>query len=639
MAQVAASRKEMENSQIQQAIDDPPHHCKMDWLVNSSASYHHAAERCCFATYTPLNDFDSSLGVDIIGVGTVVLKVKPSPSTTDSEGVLVLKNVAHIPGLAYNGLSAETLMENRGYSKLCDPTHHVQQGYFNDGRFMWYADCGDGGAYKLAVLGKDDDEDMVTVELEGEEGSTASECNCEFCYEYNDGVGGDVDEGPRSDYAMGIDDVEIPEGVNQPYNINYLSLPTSQIGNSDCNFVQGIASNINSEPDITIYIEKARLEKLALTPGELAEYRKTLSRQEKPIKLEDSSTTCWASGGINNAELTGQRNNALKKAIKQEYADLQLAATIQSTSQSESLGEPRHGLFLASDSIYGAQTKKTFDFNMGPDQYALGASADSRQPGDIPLADQYHLGPCFNPQQSSNICVSHQSYQYPQWAGNITCLSPYHSYVINSPVVRSSSHPLNETPCPSYDQGTHSDADMPKKFINRGIVPIHAAPLHPSGSPGKLSLHVSKQYPSIPSTTNIPPMPLNSSERKKLQEKVEQDKYNHLNFWYQNKEDVEKALYWQKVEVKREQDEGPAIPFYGSLNAVGRKPTIVDAVEWYRKDASRDSYAGYKEELGEGSDVGDDDWDMLDDDGEKEGNEDDSEVSDGEMDYEDVMKQ
>jgi hypothetical protein len=134
-------------------------------------------------------------------------------------------------------------------------------------------------------------------------------------------------------------------------------------------------------------------------------------------------------------------------------------------------------------------------------------------------------------------------------------------------------------------------------------------------------------------------MPLNSSERKKLQEKVEQDKYNHLNFWYQNKEDVEKALYWQKVEVKREQDEGPAIPFYGSLNAVGRKPTIVDTVEWYRKDASRDSYAGYKEELGEGSDVGDDDWDMLDDDGEKEGNEDDSEVSDGEMDYEDVMKQ
>ncbi|KAH8596546.1 hypothetical protein B0O99DRAFT_740136 [Bisporella sp. PMI_857] len=62
-----------------------------------------------------------------------------------------------------------------------------------------------------------------------------------------------------------------------------------------------------------------------LTPEELAEHRKKLAKQSKSIKLRDSLAARWASGKMDKAQETRRRNNALKKAAKEEIAALENA--------------------------------------------------------------------------------------------------------------------------------------------------------------------------------------------------------------------------------------------------------------------------------------------------------------------------
>ncbi|CZR56447.1 uncharacterized protein PAC_06335 [Phialocephala subalpina] len=77
-----------------------------DWM-NTSGSCHYAKNRSSFSTYRPVEVTIGANNTPILGVGTVELEVKKSPSSNET-GRIVLYNVVHMPSAICNGFSPMT---------------------------------------------------------------------------------------------------------------------------------------------------------------------------------------------------------------------------------------------------------------------------------------------------------------------------------------------------------------------------------------------------------------------------------------------------------------------------------------------------------------------------------------------------
>jgi hypothetical protein len=79
-----------------------------DWIFSSASNVHIATDHTSFKTYTPFKSYVLALGdqrqVPVLGIGTVVIKIRRQPGSKDSHSV-TLENVLHVPSWMCNVLS------------------------------------------------------------------------------------------------------------------------------------------------------------------------------------------------------------------------------------------------------------------------------------------------------------------------------------------------------------------------------------------------------------------------------------------------------------------------------------------------------------------------------------------------------
>lgn len=114
-----------------------------DWMILiGSANY--AKNRSSFKTYRQIQG--TAGGASVIGIGTVELEVRRSPTSTET-GPLILENVLHIPSALCNGFDPVQLGEGGVNFK-----RGLAEGSFRSGQPMWYGTtyC---GLFRLALAG------------------------------------------------------------------------------------------------------------------------------------------------------------------------------------------------------------------------------------------------------------------------------------------------------------------------------------------------------------------------------------------------------------------------------------------------------------------------------------------------------
>lgn len=139
-----AARKAQESQK-----QSPPEPRCWDWIV-TSGSCHYARDRSSFKTYRPVNVTIGLANTPILGVGSVELEVKKSPSGNET-GRIVLHKVIHMPSASCNGF-IQMMPADEGLGTSATFTSVGWQATTDDGVPVWYAERFR-GLMKLVIAG------------------------------------------------------------------------------------------------------------------------------------------------------------------------------------------------------------------------------------------------------------------------------------------------------------------------------------------------------------------------------------------------------------------------------------------------------------------------------------------------------
>jgi hypothetical protein len=112
-----------------QKLAKPQHRRCWDWMIVSGNNY--ARNRSSFKTYRRVKG--TAGGAKVIGIGTVELQVRRSPTSKET-GTLVLEDVLHIPRAICNGVN---LVQYKDWSTSFGDGS--AWGHDRNGKLMWYA--------------------------------------------------------------------------------------------------------------------------------------------------------------------------------------------------------------------------------------------------------------------------------------------------------------------------------------------------------------------------------------------------------------------------------------------------------------------------------------------------------------------
>ncbi len=135
MGEIGEHFRDVKAHRKQQKLGNPPRRRCWDWMI-VSGDCHYAKNRSSFRTYRRFQG--TAQGATVIGIGTVELEVRRSPTKGSGTHTLVLKNVLHIPGALCNGFCPMLLDGAQSWSR------GFVQGFDSNDRSAYYGEefCG-----------------------------------------------------------------------------------------------------------------------------------------------------------------------------------------------------------------------------------------------------------------------------------------------------------------------------------------------------------------------------------------------------------------------------------------------------------------------------------------------------------------